>query len=109
MARQGADQGMSFEAANGHGISKFQVQSSKKKGPRALNLSERPYPVLQLSKLFASCDQVENSPPRRPSASLRTGSRLRERDFEIKNLCELCGLCGESLFSDLVAAVPRYE
>ena len=30
-----------------------------------------------------------------------------ERDFEIKNLCELCVLCGESLFSDSVAAVPR--
>jgi hypothetical protein len=25
----------------------------------------------------------------------------------LKNLCELCVLCGESLFSDLVAAVPR--
>jgi hypothetical protein len=63
--------------------------------------------VLQSSKLLASCDQIENSPGRRPSASLRTGSRLREKDFEIKNLCELCVLCGESLFSDLVAAVPR--
>jgi hypothetical protein len=60
-----------------------------------------PISVLQQSKLFASCDQIENSP-------LRRGG-LRERDFEIKNLCELCVLCGESLFSDLVAAVPRCE
>jgi hypothetical protein len=98
---------MSFDAGMDVQSSRFKVQ--RKIGPRALNPRERPYPVLQWSKLFASCDQVENSPPRRPSASLRTGSRLRERDFEIKNLCELCVLCGESLFSDLVAAVPRYE
>jgi hypothetical protein len=26
------------------------------------------------------------------------GSGLRERGFEIKNLCELCVLCGESYF-----------
>jgi len=57
--------------------------------------------VLQSSKLFASCDEIEDSPRRRGA--------LRERDFEIKNLCELCVLCGESPFSDSVAAVPRYE
>jgi hypothetical protein len=39
----------------------------------------------------------------------QAGGGLRERDFEIKNLCELCVLCGESLFFDLVAAVPRCE
>src|SRR3989304_1982582 len=57
--------------------------------------------VLQSSKLFASCDEIEDSPRRRGG--------LRERDFKIKNLCELCVLCGESPFSDSVAAVPRYE
>jgi hypothetical protein len=57
--------------------------------------------VLQWSKLFASCDQIENSPRRRGG--------LRERDFEIKNLCELCVLCGESLISDWVAALPRCD
>ena len=40
-------------------------------------------------------------------AELRRRGGLREGDFEIRNLCELCVLCGESLFSDLVAAVPR--
>ncbi|MBI3065479.1 MAG: hypothetical protein HYY82_11160 [Deltaproteobacteria bacterium] len=46
-------------------------------------------------------DEIEDSPRRRGG--------LRERDFKIKNLCELCVLCGESPFSDSVAAVPRYE
>src|SRR3990170_906388 len=63
-------------------------------------LSELGASVLQSSKLFASCDEIEDSPRRRGG--------LRERDFKIKNLCELCVLCGESPFSDSVAAVPRY-
>ncbi|MBI2182946.1 MAG: OmpA family protein [Deltaproteobacteria bacterium] len=66
--------------------------------------------VLQSSKLFASCDEIEDSPRRRGGLRERDFKiKNRERDFKIKNLCELCVLCGESPFSDSVAAVPRYD